>query len=1488
MKTLSSLAKLTTLLLAASLTLAYAQDISWYSGKQSPYRVSTAAQLDGIQHLVNSGTDSFSDKTILLENDISLSGYNDNNWMPIGNSSTRYFSGTFDGQGHTISGLEIIRDLDYVGLFGYVYDGQIKNVNVVGGSIIARSTQTDCYIGGLVGRYATTKPIENSSLQAEIVNGNLVIEDGRIYIGGLAGMVENAVSISNSYAKADVRAAGSMRTSYSGGLVGCAMNYNSTIFTINNSYASGNVSSFTDGSSSYSGGLLGSNHCTDNASSLLKIINSYASGDVSSSIYNNISINRNGKVYAGGLVGYVYDISSNNFNTYRFVHSYASGKISTKDDNPNGTTRIYHGGLFGHFYKGARDTISYVFYKDHQNGVTNYSTGIGTQLSVNTGVGAYIDAIIKEKPFERIWDYDNIWDIVPGFTYPYLRAFPPPEYYISLNSIEAEHIYDQTYTGNPITPNPKIKLNGTLLNEGSDYTLTYEDNKNTGTGKIIIAGGGSFIETLTFNILPKTLAINNAAAQSRAYDGTTTATITGTLIDVEADDNVSIGTGEFADKDAGSSKAVSNVKLAGTAANNYRLTQPSGLTANITKKPVTITLNPKIIMLGRSEEMPDFADMLTYTGLVSGESSNLIIGTTAVSGTGYTHGSSPAGDYPITLSGVRSATNYEPSYDNTGLKLGVRDYGSLTDSRDGKIYRTITVNGKTWMATNLNLDEDGSRCYAENTGANNAACDRDGRLYGWEMAQDICPAGWHLPNVAEWESLAKSADPDFVSSANNTAGAKLKAMFNWNDNGNGTDVYGFSAFPGGHGIGTSWGGRNTVGYWWTNERIGTSTEYYRVAMSASADNANTRGNAPKEYFCSVRCVKSTDLSTCEIPDISAQPYSAEQITPEFSVECEGKTLVKDTDYTVEYGENLGVLAGGSITIAGTNRHNETDFYSGSVQKTFDITPKALTVSDAQVETKIYDGTVNAEITGAVLQDVYEIDIDEVSLENLTGSFASANAGTDIPVVSNMALAGTAASNYSLTQPELAGSILAKALPENAIQTIASQTHAGSDIIPNIVLKDGSKTLVENVDYTLVITDNLDVGTASVSAEGIGNYTGTLTAGFTITPKSIEESMVTSIPNQQYTGSAVEPDVVIVHGSKTLVKDVDYTLSSYSKNIEDQDASVTITGKGNYSGVLTASFKISLPKFVDSRDSKGYNIAKIGNQIWFAENLNYNASSSRCFSEDQTNCDTYGRLYTLNMAKSACPSGWHLPDRDEWRVLQNFAGGSSTAGKKLKAKSGWREAGNGPGTDDYGFAALPGGFRSPASGDINLGNIGYWWSSTEFFGLVARYNDDSFSITESSDGRNFYSVRCLYDKPNLDKSLFPELSSSSNVPSSSSVTSSSSSLSSSSSNGTPSSSSVSSSSRTSSSSRSSSSGGGTPILLPQIATANQALKIHNGINLQAKSDAVVEVFNLNGNLLIRQNFASGVYTVSLGHLPKGMYIVKVSFGGTPAILRIPVM
>ena len=79
----------------------------------------------------------------------------------------------------------------------------------------------------------------------------------------------------------------------------------------------------------------------------------------------------------------------------------------------------------------------------------------------------------------------------------------------------------------------------------------------------------------------------------------------------------------------------------------------------------------------------------------------------------------------------------------------------------------------------------------------------------------------------------------------------------------------------------------------------------------------------------------------------------------------------------------------------------------------------------------------------------------------------------------------------------------------------------------------------------------------------------------------------------------------------------------------------------------------------------------------------------------------------------------------------------------------------------------------------------------------------------------------------------------------------------------------------------------PIRLPQIATANRVMQVHNGVNLHTANGAVVEIFSLKGNLIGRQNFGGGAHAMQLGHLPKGMYIIKVSFGSEKKVLRVPV-
>jgi len=83
------------------------------------------------------------------------------------------------------------------------------------------------------------------------------------------------------------------------------------------------------------------------------------------------------------------------------------------------------------------------------------------------------------------------------------------------------------------------------------------------------------------------------------------------------------------------------------------------------------------------------------------------------------------------------------------------------------------------------------------------------------------------------------------------------------------------------------------------------------------------------------------------------------------------------------------------------------------------------------------------------------------------------------------------------------------------------------------------------------------------------------------------------------------------------------------------------------------------------------------------------------------------------------------------------------------------------------------------------------------------------------------------------------------------------------------------------------GESSPIRLPQVASSNHIMQIKNGINLTATGKAVVEIYRLNGSLIQRQNFKNGVYSISLSHLPKGIYIAKASFGHETKILRVVV-
>jgi len=199
----------------------------------------------------------------------------------------------------------------------------------------------------------------------------------------------------------------------------------------------------------------------------------------------------------------------------------------------------------------------------------------------------------------------------------------------------------------------------------------------------------------------------------------------------------------------------------------------------------------------------------------------------------------------------------------------------------------------------------------------------------------------------------------------------------------------------------------------------------------------------------------------------------------------------------------------------------------------------------------------------------------------------------------------------------------------------------------------------------------------------------------------------------------------------------------------------------------------------------YKTVVIGKYQWMAENLKttkYNngleipnvtgssawlslTSGAYCwYNNDKSNAETYGALYNWYAVNTGnlCPVGWRVPSDEEWKYLEGFADSKYTigdtiwnnsmgrgldVGQRLKATSGWGSEGNG--TDNFGFAALPGGERISRARFFIMGSNGFWWSSTEFDSTSATYRCMIFCGEHMLRNRHpktvGFSVRCIRNK-----------------------------------------------------------------------------------------------------------------------------------------------
>lgn len=331
--------------------------------------------------------------------------------------------------------------------------------------------------------------------------------------------------------------------------------------------------------------------------------------------------------------------------------------------------------------------------------------------------------------------------------------------------------------------------------------------------------------------------------------------------------------------------------------------------------------------------------------------------------------------------------------------------------------------------------------------------------------------------------------------------------------------------------------------------------------------------AGKTYYFNITCnnnggnfvISDQKLSNIQVETGSTYTYTGTEIRPEVKVTCENRELTEGKDYQISYSNNINV---------GTGQIEISPVQGGIrfAQKTvsFEITPQSL--ADEKVEvTTIPD----QEYTGEELVPEIQVSIGtktltlgtdyRVSYENNT------NPGTAEVTVEGLGnYCGTVMRTFKIvktpkdfTKAEVSG-----------IKT--SYEYTGKSITPVPVVKYENKTLTAGTDYKVSYKNNTNPGTVEITVEGMGDYRGTVTRNFKIvkTPKDFTKAAVSGIKSSyDYTGKNIKPVPVVKYANKVLTAGKDYDVA-YVNNTKVGKATITITGKGDYSGKKSVTFTIA--------------------------------------------------------------------------------------------------------------------------------------------------------------------------------------------------------------------------------------------------------------------------------------------------------------------------
>jgi len=282
--------------------------------------------------------------------------------------------------------------------------------------------------------------------------------------------------------------------------------------------------------------------------------------------------------------------------------------------------------------------------------------------------------------------------------------------------------------------------------------------------------------------------------------------------------------------------------------------------------------------------------------------------------------------------------------------------------------------------------------------------------------------------------------------------------------------------------------------------------------------------------------------------------------------------------------------------------------------------------------------------------------------------------------------------------------------------------------------------------------------------GDGAYTVTTSS----TSKYVTVTLGTAAPLSSETATSVY--MMILPGAQSENLQIGVKIDGNWKEMSKTQPSGGFVRGKKYVVALNTEDAGWAATYKDNRDGNLYSYKTIGTQVWMTKNMAYlpsvvgpgTGSNSTAYyyvygydgtdvatAKATSNYTTYGVLYNWTAAQSACPSGWHLPSDAEWTTFTDNLGGEYEAGGKMKetGTSHWTSPNTGA-TNESGFTAHPGGYRTNDGTFSNIGIGGNWWSSTESgtnsaWNRYLHYHNSTVNRRSGNKGHG-YSVRCLRD------------------------------------------------------------------------------------------------------------------------------------------------